>query len=164
MSKLAIIPRNHDKDSYFEMGFQLQHEGNYNAAAECYIRSIEMKPTPEAHTCLGWILAQLGDYEQAIYECKLALKLNPNYSIALNDLGVYFCEKQLFKKSLYFLRKALKSKNFSYPEYAHYNLAKVYLAKEEMLRAIAELKKSIRLNPSFRPAIDLLNEVEPQLH
>jgi Tfp pilus assembly protein PilF len=151
-------------DSYFRMGYLHQLEGDLRSAAECYIRSIEARPSAEAHTFLGWVLSQMGNIEHAIEECKKAVALDPDFGNAWNDLGAYFTEKREFDQAIPFFEKACKSKNYDTQEYAHYNLARVYLQKEMLVSAQKQLKLAIKKNPGFVPAKTMLANLDSQLH
>jgi tetratricopeptide (TPR) repeat protein len=151
-------------DSYFRMGYFYQIEGDLHAAAECYIQSIEHNPNPEAHTFLGWVLSMMGEIDHAIEECKKALKLDPEFGNAWNDIGAYLTEKRELNRAIPYLKKACKTKNYDSREYPHYNLARVYLQKEMIIRAIRELRLSVKINPRFMPAKRLLETLEKQIH
>jgi tetratricopeptide (TPR) repeat protein len=148
------------KDSYFRMGYFYQAEGDLQAAAECYMQSIENNPNPEAHTFLGWVLSSIGEVEQG----KKALELDPDFGNALNDLGVYYTLKLNYKKAIPFLKRACKSKNYDRLEYPHYNLAKIYLQQNLLGYAVRELKASLKINSSFGSALELLERAEKKLN
>lgn len=152
------------KDTYFRMGYYYQVSGDLQSAAECYIRSIENGPSPEAHTFLGWVLGIMGEFEHAIEECKKALKLNPEFGNAWNDIGAYLTEKREYDKAIPYLKKACKSKEYDSPEYPHYNLARIYVQKDMLMTARKELQAAININPSFNAARALLMRLEAQIH
>lgn len=152
------------KDSYFRMGYIYQVSGDLQAAADCYIRSIESGPNPEAHTFLGWVLSMMGQVDSAIEECKKALELDPNFGNAWNDLGAYFTEKREYDKAIPYLKRASKCKNYDSREFPHYNLARIYIQKEMLVLASKELQKALKFNPAFIPAKELFYKVSGQLH
>lgn len=146
------------------MGYLHQIEGDLQAAAECYIQSIENGPNPEAHAFLGWVLGLMGEVDHAIEECKKALNLDPDFGNAWNDIGAYLTEKRELDKAIPYLKKACKAKNYDNPEYPHYNLARVYIQKEMLMKATKELRLSVTINPRFMPAKRLLDRLEHQIH
>lgn len=152
------------KDNYFRMGYHYQVSGDLHAAADCYIRSIENAPNAEAHTFLGWVLAMMGEFDRAIEECQKALKLDPDFGNAWNDIGAYLTERGDFDKALPYLKRAAKSKNYDSPEYAFYNLGRVYIHKEMLVMARKHLQKAVTLNKGFQSAHRLLSNLDNQIH
>lgn len=152
------------KDSFFRMGYIYQVAGNLNAAAECYVRSIENGPNPEAHTFLGWVLGMMGDTDRAIVECRKALKLDPEFGNAWNDIGVYHTQKAQFDKAIRCLKRACRSKNYDNREFPHYNLARIYAQKEMLGAATNALRSALGANPGFVPARQMLERLEKQIH
>ena len=59
----------------FRKAYDLQMAGELDTAIEEYKRSIEIYPTAEAHTFLGWTYSFQARYEDAISECKEAMML-----------------------------------------------------------------------------------------
>ncbi len=57
--------------------YQAQMEGDYDRAVELYQSSLELHPTAEAHTFLGWTYHFQGRIDEAIAECKRAIELDP---------------------------------------------------------------------------------------
>ena len=50
----------------FQNAYQLQMQGEFDLAAQFYQRSIELHPTAEAHTFLGWTYHYQGKVDEAI--------------------------------------------------------------------------------------------------
>ena len=73
----------------FSKAYDLQMAGDLEEAIEEYKRSIEIFPTAEAHTFLGWTYSFQGRYEDAIAECKEAIKVDPDFGNPYNDIGAY---------------------------------------------------------------------------
>ena len=57
--------------------YQAQMEGDYDRAVELYQSSLELHPTAEAHTFLGWTYHFQGKLDDAIAECKRAIEIDP---------------------------------------------------------------------------------------
>src|SRR5260370_38451562 len=57
--------------------YQAQMEGDYDHAVELYQSSLELHPTAEAHTFLGWTYHFQGRIEEAIADCKRATEPHP---------------------------------------------------------------------------------------
>ena len=56
--------------------FNHQMAGELNRAIVNYKKSLEIMPTAEAHTFLGWTYSYLERYDQAIRECKKAILID----------------------------------------------------------------------------------------
>ena len=59
--------------------YQYQMGGDYDMAVELYKRSLDLHPTAEAFTFLGWTYRFQGKIEDAINECKKAIQLDPEF-------------------------------------------------------------------------------------
>src|SRR5580658_7289495 len=69
--------------------YQAQMEGDYDRAVELYQSSLELHPTAEAYTFLGWTYHFQGRIEDAIAECKRAIEVDPEFGNPYNDIGAY---------------------------------------------------------------------------
>jgi len=67
--------------SAFTAGYRYQRVGEIERAVFHYLRSIELIPTAEAHTFLGWAFSFQGRLEEAIGECRKAVDLDPSLGI-----------------------------------------------------------------------------------
>jgi tetratricopeptide (TPR) repeat protein len=76
--------------------YQAQMEGDYDRAVELYHSSLELHPTAEAHTFLGWTYHFQGKLEDAIAECQRAIKIDPDFGNPYNDIGAYMIEQGNF--------------------------------------------------------------------
>ena len=73
--------------------YQYQMGGDYAMAVELYKRSLELHPTAEAYTFLGWTYRFQGKLDDAIAECKKAIQIDPEFGNPYNDIGAYMIEK-----------------------------------------------------------------------
>src|SRR5712664_3032298 len=80
--------------------YQAQMEGDYDRAVELYQSSLELHPTAEAHTFLGWTYHYQGRIEDAIAECKRAIELDPEFGNPYNDIGAYLIELGRFEEAI----------------------------------------------------------------
>src|SRR5437868_15070939 len=72
--------------------YQAQMEGAYDRAVELYQSSLELFPTAEAHTFLGWTYHFQGKLDEAIAECRRAIEIEPEFGNPYNDIGAYMIE------------------------------------------------------------------------
>lgn len=158
------VSRRMTLDDYFRMGYVSHVNGDLRAAAEWYACSIDMSPSAEGHTYLAKVLCQLGELDAAIAECRTALKIDPEFGNAWNDLGAYMLEKRRFKDAAKFLDRASRSRNFDHREVSHFHLARCYLQKGMLVRAAQELREALDIKPDFHSAKEFLSRVESQIH
>ena len=99
--------------------------GRFEAAVDSFRASIEILPTAEGHTFLGWSLSMLGEVEEALAECKKAIALDPDYGNPYNDIGVYLIELGRPEEAIPWLEKAIAAKRYCCYQFAHFNLGRV---------------------------------------
>ena len=78
-----------------------------------------------------------------------AVRLNPRYAIAHNNLGAVFQARGQFDAAGASLQRALKPQNPDYPE-AHFNLGTVLQSLGDPVASTAEFQTAIRLRPTYR--------------
>ena len=93
-------------------GYRLHLAGAYEEAIKRFEESIELHPTAEAHTFLGWSMSYLGRLEDAIEECKKAIEVDPDYGNPYNDIGVYLIDLGRSDEAIGWLEKATEAKRY----------------------------------------------------
>ena len=136
----------------WERGYQLHLAGRFEAAVESFRASIEILPTAEGHTYLGWSLSMLGEIEEALAECKKAIALDPDYGNPYNDIGAYLIELGRPDEAIPWLEKAIASKRYCCYQFAHFNLGRVLVAKRDLAAARRSFERALRHDPDFLPA------------
>lgn len=134
---------------YFETGYRLHIDGNYDEAITFYEKSLEAFPTAETYTFLGWSLSMKGEYDKAIEECKKAVEIDPEYGNPYNDIGAYLINLEQYEEAIAWLELALKAEKYSSKEFAHYNLGVVYEKLGLWFEALAEYRKAYELNQGY---------------
>ena len=148
----------------FRKAYDLQMSGELEDAIDQYKRSIEIFPTAEAHTFLGWTYSFQGRYEDAIQECKEAIKIDPDFGNPYNDIGAYLIEKEKLDEAIPWLRKAMGAKRYDSYCYPHYNLGRVYEQKGNWLRALECYQNSLKANPDYTLALRSANRLKAFLN
>src|SRR5439155_4304594 len=97
--------------------YQAQMEGDYDRAIELYRFSLEMHPTAEAHTFLGWTYHFQGRVDEAIAECKRAIKIDPDFGNPYNDIGAYLIEQNRFDEAIPWLERATEARRYRSEEH-----------------------------------------------
>ena len=86
--------------------YQYQLGGDYEMAVELYRRSLDLHPTAEAYTFLGWTYRFQGKLDAAITECKKAIQIDPEFGNPYNDIGAYLIEKGEYDEAESWLLRA----------------------------------------------------------
>jgi tetratricopeptide (TPR) repeat protein len=148
----------------FARAYETQMEGNLEQAIELYLKSIEMEPTAEAHTFLGWTYSMMDRYEEAIAECKRAIALDPEFGNPWNDIGAYLIEIGKEDEAIPYLEKATCAKRYESFCFPHFNLSRIFFKKGMLHKATEELHKALKENPEYLPAQEALHHIQAQLH
>ena len=136
----------------WQQGYVLHLNGRYRAAVDSFRQSVEILPTAEGHTFLGWSLSMLGQIEEALAECRKAIALDPDYGNPYNDIGVYLIELGRPDEAVPWLEKAISAKRYCCYQFAHYNLGRVRLTQGELDAAKRSFERALRHDPDYLPA------------
>jgi tetratricopeptide (TPR) repeat protein len=143
--------------------YQYQMGGDYDMAVELYKRSLDLHPTAEAFTFLGWTYRFQGKIEDAIAECKKAIQLDPEFGTPYNDIGAYLIEKGEFDEAIPWLERALQSQRYETYHYPHYHLGRAYMAKEMYVKARTHFEQALKLSADYTLASEALEKVRKKL-
>ena len=149
---------------YFNKAFKLQSEGLLEEAIENYNLSIELFPTPEAYTFLGWTYSLLGDYDKGIEECKNAIEIDSDYGNPYNDIGAYLLAQRKVEEAIPYIEMALNSKRYDAYHFAHLNLGRAFEMKGLWFEAVEEYRKAKELAPEYLAAMQNFNRLQGLLN
>lgn len=147
-----------------QQAYQSQMAGDLEQAIDLYKRSIDIFPTAEAFTFLGWTYSFQGRLDEAIDECKKAIETDPDFGNPYNDIGAYLIEKEMFDEAIPWLEKATSAKRYESYHFPYYNLGRVYMAKGMMKRALQEFERSLSVAPDYSLARDAADQVKRQIN
>jgi Tfp pilus assembly protein PilF len=133
--------------------YRHQMRGELNEAAELYRQSIEIFPTAEAYTFLGWSYSFRGDYDAAIAECRHAIEIDPDFGNPYNDIGAYLIEKGQIEEAIPWLERAMGAMRYDHPAFPYFNLGRVWEFKHNFARALADYQKALEIDPRYTLAI-----------
>jgi len=94
-------------EAHVRLGAMLQAQGRLDEAAQCFERSLSLKPTPEAMNDLGVVLAVRGDHVAAVRRFEQALAHKPDFIDACNNIACSFMAMGRMDAALGALRRAL---------------------------------------------------------
>ena len=116
-------------------------------AIELYRESIEILPTAEGHTFLGWALSYQGKLDEAIEQCHHAIEVDPNFGNPYNDIGVYLMQRNQHDEAIPWLQRAKQAIRYEPRHFPYINLGHIYVQRGELIKAIEEFKGALRLAP-----------------
>jgi Tfp pilus assembly protein PilF len=132
--------------------YQHQMNKELEEAVELYKRSIEIFPTAEAYTFLGWTYSWMGRIDDAIAECHKAIEVDPTFGNPYNDIGSYLMAKGKVDEAISWLERALQAPRYESYCYPHMNLGRAYESKRNWLRAKDEYRKALAEKRDYTPA------------
>ena len=118
-----------------------------DTAIALYRDSIDVCPTAEAHTYLGWALSYQGKLDEAISNCHQAIAIDPDFGNPDNDIGVYLMQRNQPDEAIPWLEKAKLASRYEPRHYPYINLGHIYAARGELIKAIDEFKGALKLAP-----------------
>jgi Tfp pilus assembly protein PilF len=142
--------------------YQAQMEGDYDRAVELYQSSLDLHPTAEAHTFLGWTYHFQGRLEDAIAECRRAIDIDPEFGNPYNDIGSYLIQMRRYDEAIPWLEQAILAPRYEPRHFPHFNLGRAYLAKGMLSRARECFNESLRIEPNYvlaRQAVENLRRM-----
>jgi len=143
----------------FQKAYMLQMEGQLDRAVQLYKESIEICPTAEAYTFLGWTYRFQGKLNDAIAECMKAIDVDPTFGNPYNDIGAYLIEQGKHEDAIPWLERAIASERYESYHYPWYNLGRAHVALEAYNRARECFAKAIGIEPGYKLAAEALERV-----
>ncbi len=142
------------------LGQEQYQKGNYDQAEHYLQQAVAQTDAyADVHNMLGVIYHESGRYVQAQLSFEKALEINPRYTeaalnlaITYNDLGKYDAAKKTYQSALRMGgAQTGKPDDFALGKIAnlHADTAHAYADIGLLSEAIEELRKAIRLRPSF---------------
>jgi tetratricopeptide (TPR) repeat protein len=136
----------------FQRAYAQQVAGKLADAIILYKDSIEVYPTAEAHTFLGWTYSFLGRYDDAIEECKKAIEVDPAFGNPYNDIGAYLIELDRQREAIAWLEKATVAPRYEAPHFPWVNLGRVYEKIGPWSEALRCYRKALKIAPDYAEA------------
>ena len=149
---------------YFQRAYAHQMKGELDQAVELYKKSIEILPTAEAHTFLGWTYSFMGRTQDAIAECHRAIAVDPYFGNPYNDIGAYLIEQGALDEAIPWLEKATRAPRYENYCFPHYNLGRIYERKRLWKKAIECYRVSLRHNSQYTLAKVSLRRLQAMMN
>ena len=143
------------------MNFQMA--GDLDESIRLYRESIAVCPTADAHTYLGWAYSFQGRIDDAIAECEIAIKLDPEFGNPYNDIGVYLMQQGHFLEAESWLRRATEARRYEPRHFPYLNLGRVYVTKGMINKALEEFRGVLQINPDDSEIAQIIEQLEVKL-
>jgi Tfp pilus assembly protein PilF len=148
----------------FEQAYEAQMSGDFDRAVALYKDSLEIHPTAEAHTFLGWTYHFQGKVQDAIAECKRAIEVDPDFGNPYNDIGAYLISLKKYDEAVPWLERAIQAPRYEPRHYPHFNLGRVYLAKGMINRARECFQQALKIEPRHAEARQAIETIRRMLN
>ena len=148
----------------WQEAYRLQMAGELDRAIEVYRRSIEIHPTAEAHTYLGWTYSFQGKLDEATSECMRAIEIDPEFGNPYNDIGVYLMQRDRLDDAIPWLEKAKLAKRYEPRQFPYMNLGRIHLRRGRWWDALREFEGAVRAAPADVEARKALHTLRGRLN
>src|SRR5215470_2150651 len=148
----------------FNEAYEAQVANDYERAIELYKRSIEIYPTAEAHTFLGWVYSFQNRYDEAIAECLEAIRVDETLGNPYNDIGSYLLAKGDTYGSVRSFKRALLAPRYESYAFPHFNLGRIYETRRRLLDAARHYGLALQQKPDFAEAAVALRRMQARLN
>jgi len=148
----------------WQEGCRYQMQGELDRPIERYRRSIDVHPTAEAYTFLGWALSFQGKLDEATEKCLRAIEIDPDFGNPYNDIGVYLMQQEKFDEAIPWLEKAKLAKRYEPRQFPFMNLGRIYLKQGRWWEALREFEGAVRAAPDDVEARKALHAVRARLN
>jgi Tfp pilus assembly protein PilF len=155
---------NHDRAlELIQRAMNFQMAGDLDESIRLYRESIAVCPTADAHTYLGWAYSFQGRIDDAIAECEIAIKLDPEFGNPYNDIGVYLMQQEKFDEAIPWLERAKTAKRYEPRHFPYLNLGRVYVTKGMINKALEEFRGVLQINPDDSEIAQIIEQLEIKL-
>lgn len=148
----------------FQQAYELQMAKQYEQAIRLYKQSIEVYPTAEAHTFLGWAYSFQERLDEAIEECHRAIQVDPDFGNPYNDIGVYLLQQGRFDEALSWLERAKRAPRYEPRHFPYLNSGRIYMARGEWFKALKEFEQAVKIMPNDLGVRQALAELRGRLN
>lgn len=137
------------------LGMALLAGGNRQAALKNLLEAAELDPDNETlHDAIGVTYGEMEQYDKAVLHLNRALQIQPNYSDAMNHLGMVFSKQGKHAQAIELFRKAAEDFMYRSRHIAYDNLGLVYRKVGEHDKAMEAFKRSVQIQPNYSDGYD----------
>jgi type IV pilus assembly protein PilF len=149
----------------YNLGSFHMNQGNVDEAIKHYSDSLEIEPGAyQTMNALGLAYAMKGNFQEALTQFKNCLKINPRFTEARNNMAMIYQEMGQIDLAEEEYKKAIDDRNYQSRENPYYNLARLYLAKDELDLALYHVNMALELNNRMVLAYNLQGIIYERLN
>ena len=137
---------------YFRLAYENQMRGDLQEAIANYKKSIDLYPTAEAHTFLGWTYSFMNRLDEAIEECEKAIAIDSEFGNPWNDIGAYLIEKGQLHQAPSYLMRATQAQRYDSRGFPWANMARIWEQVGARFKALECYRKALEENPDYAAA------------
>ena len=149
---------------YWQEALEYQMRGEFADAIELYLKSIQLHPTAEAHTYLGWTYSMMGRIYDAIDECKKAIAIDSDFGNPYNDIGASLIQLGEHDAAIPWLEKAIVAPRYEARAHPFMNLGRVFEHRFEWSKAIANYRRALEESPDYKIALVAMKKLQAKLN
>jgi Tfp pilus assembly protein PilF len=146
----------------WQRGYQLQSRRDLVGAERLYRESIDLHPTAEAWTFLGWVASWRGELDLAVERCRCAIEVDPSFGNPYNDIGAYLIELGRHEEAISWLQRAINAPRYEARVFPHVNLGRVFERLGRFAEAVEHYSRALELQPRHGQALQALERLLPR--
>jgi tetratricopeptide (TPR) repeat protein len=144
-------------EAYYGLGSVYLKQEKTREARDCFERAVKLHASypdtlPNAWNNLGLLATREGRMDEAIANFEQALRVSPDYWIALENLGNAYRQQERWDQARQTLERALAARPNDAA--ANYNLAMVFAQTDDAERADRYLRRALELRPAYPEALN----------
>ncbi|MCP5143410.1 MAG: type IV pilus biogenesis/stability protein PilW [Gammaproteobacteria bacterium] len=137
-----------------DLGLAYLREGRNETALDRLHEALDLAPDfAPAHVGLGLLYARLGKDADAEQHFRRALRESPEDPTALNNFGLFLCQRQQVDEAIGMFDKAAANPLYESPEIAWNNAGTCLFQAGRQDDAESQLRRALRRNPRIPPAL-----------
>ncbi|MFQ5961380.1 MAG: tetratricopeptide repeat protein [Candidatus Methylomirabilales bacterium] len=134
----------------YQLGVAYFDAGNYRAALPELSKAAELAPSnAEYRNALGMALLFTRKLDPAIKVFEEAIAIEPKFSEAKNNLASAYIMKGELERAKPLLAQVLDDPLYPTPQFAYFNLARIYERQGKIDEAIEEYKLALDIRPDY---------------
>jgi len=143
--------------THYELGRAYFDAGNYRLAIPEFSRAVELNPSdPIYRSDLGLAFMFTRNLDEAIKQFEEAIKIDKRYTPAKNNLASAYMLKGDLERARILLTEVLNDPLYPTPQFAYFNLAKIYERQGKIDQAIEHYKLALDVEREYPDAYNNL--------